>query len=440
MSTDGDLQQFVEAVRDKTPLEAVLRDAGVTLRHEGARLRGLCPLHADQRPSLVVFPAQDGRPERFHCFGACAQGGDVFTLLQLLGRHASRWAAITERAKTLGLELPKREGTAARQPHPAEAALAIAQRAYAEQLTPEVLAYLAKRGFPEAFVRAQGIGYAPPGQRSLAKDALTKAGANLALARGASLIGGKDDSDYFGQYGGWIIFPNRRRPDRIIDLQGRAFPEAKDKPKWLTRRGRVMALWNMDALGRPGEIVIAEGITDGLSLVLAGVPAIAVFGQSGFKPDWAPWFARVKTVYVAYYRDATARAVQVAKLFGDKGRVVLLPDGLGPKGDLNDLLVKAGSVDRFRGAMRKLLDAAKLPLEVEIARLAPGPIVGLRERLDPLLREIGQQELFVKDHLLRLLADRTGLTLETLRLAVRESAPRRGNAPAKPVATSEAVR
>jgi hypothetical protein len=47
-------------------------------------------------------------------------------------------------------------------------------------------------------------------------------------------------------------------------------------------------------------------------------------------------------VYVALDRDATDRAIALARTFGIRGRVLIPPEELGPKGDLNDWLRVGG--------------------------------------------------------------------------------------------------
>lgn len=50
----------------------------VALRKSGRSLSGLCPFHANTRtPAFYVFP----ETQTWHCFGACAEGGDVFSFV-----------------------------------------------------------------------------------------------------------------------------------------------------------------------------------------------------------------------------------------------------------------------------------------------------------------------------------------------------------------------
>ena len=50
----------------------------VQLRRAGRRFTGFCPFHQNTRtPSFFVFP----ETQTWHCFGACAEGGDVFSFV-----------------------------------------------------------------------------------------------------------------------------------------------------------------------------------------------------------------------------------------------------------------------------------------------------------------------------------------------------------------------
>jgi putative DNA primase/helicase len=50
----------------------------VELRKDGHEYRGLCPFHADRRPSLAVIP----KKEMWYCHGACGEGGDAIDFVK----------------------------------------------------------------------------------------------------------------------------------------------------------------------------------------------------------------------------------------------------------------------------------------------------------------------------------------------------------------------
>jgi hypothetical protein len=128
---------------------------------------------------------------------------------------------------------------------------------------------------------------------------------------------------------------------------------------------------------------------------------------------------------VALDRDATDRAIALARTFGNRGRVLILPEDVGPKGDLNDWLRVGAKGDP--APFRSLLERATSPTPwaIQIQRLPPNLAPwdleddpGVRD----LLCEIGHQGPLSRDAHLHLLAERCAVTLATLQEAACELA------------------
>lgn len=411
---DPALNEALSEVKERLPISAVLTAQGIRTHRMGpTRLRALCPFHQDRDPSLVVY-----EDARYVCFG-CGQRGDVVDLIQGLEDHDSFISALRAASSRAGVRIPERSTL----PDPRGHLFATAADAYAGLLTPQAVQYLVSRGFPESFVRSKQIGYAPERPKAFLAGQLKAKGLSLHEAQSAGLVvrtaNGQSVRDAFAAAGGgYLVFPVRKA-DRVVDLQGRAWPEV-GKPKYLNLPGERQHLYGEDHLTGPWAL-LCEGIPDAMSAELAGLPAVAVFGVRAFKESFVAKFRRCQRVCVCFDRDATLRAAEVASLFGVRGRVVLLPDDLGEHGDLNDLLVRCGSAADLKRAVESLLpfaptgyamriDSMRCDDPLELYAQAAGLLAELR-RLDPISRVV---------HLQRL-SERTGVSVTILEQAAAEA-------------------
>jgi hypothetical protein len=298
---------------------------------------------------------------------------------------------------------------------------------------------LADRGFPEAFVRQRRIGYAPVASSS--RDLLVREIRAVASSNGTRLLTEaieaglvvKDKTgavrDFFAsETAGYILFPNVVH-GRVVDLQGRAYPTPARRSAYLNRPGLIGHPYNAgDASQR--SVILCEGIPDTLSVLAAGLKdtgACGLYGTGGWQPAWLPLFRRAGRICVALDRDATDQAVALARTFGTRGRVLIPPEGLGPKGDLNDWLRLGAKGDpaAFRSMLEHGIATSPTPWALQIERLptdlTPWDLedhIGVRE----LLCELGHHGPLSRDAHLRLLAERWGVALATLQEAAREFA------------------
>jgi len=257
-------------------------------------------------------------------------------------------------------------------------------------------------------------------------------------------------------FDGRIVFPYWSRGS-VVFLIGRRTPWTPDqewekaKYKKLPVRNdrnhsyvaaciRNDVLFNEDALiGAPERIIITEGVTDCISLMEHGFPAVSPVTVQIRDADWErllPKLRGVKTVFVCQDNEVsqagaqgamkTARilaqhgiATRVASLpLGEKQRTARdalaklpadapLPDSLvaDAKIDVNEYFASGATAADFEA----VLAAAQSPLELAISRLPESPQSGdLARLLDPILGEVGQLDPIEQPRYLKRIQEQCG--------------------------------
>jgi DNA primase catalytic core len=417
--SDDTLAAVLEDVKRALPVETVLEASGTRLHRMGPRrARALCPFHQDRDPSLVVYTDEG----RWHCFG-CGARGDVVDMVRAIEGHDSFVEALRSAASRAGVPFPEKGSRRNGKPDPHDL-LEAAATLYSGVLPPSAVEYLRRRGFPKEFVLLKRIGYAPERPRGFLAAHLKSRGVDLRLAETAGLVvrsGTTSCRDAFGAAGGGYIVLPVTRTGRVVDLQGRAFPDAQGRPKYLNLPGERRYLYGEDNLAGPW-VLLCEGILDAMSAELAGLPACAVFGTNGLKEQHLAKFRRCSRIYVCFDRDATQKAATAACMFGTRGRVVILPDSFGEHGDLNDMLVAADNPAVLASTLHALMKRAPTGYEVRIDTLQCDDPYELYGAAAGLLAEIHRLDPISRGLLLKKLADRTGLPASLVEQAAREAA------------------
>lgn len=136
----------------------------VQLRRSGRNYTGFCPFHDNTRtPAFVVFPDT----QTWHCFGACADGGDLFSFVM----KKEGWdfkEALRNLARRAGVQLEELSPAAKerREEHQRLADLLQSATDYFHQLflhapqAEQARRYIEERGLQEDTLAAFGIGYA----------------------------------------------------------------------------------------------------------------------------------------------------------------------------------------------------------------------------------------------------------------------------------------
>ncbi len=309
----------------------------VELKRAGANLMGLCPFHGEKSPSFSVSPSK----QFYYCFGCGASGDAIRFLTEHLG--LSFVEAVRDLAQGAGLTVPEdqaspeereRRDTLRQRRLSATAVLTRAAEFYRAELRkhPRAIDYLKQRGLTGQVAARFGLGYAPPGWRTLAgvfpdydDPALEEAG--LVRQREAEDDGHgseKTDGDR-GRYDWFrdrIVFPIRGVTGEVIGFGGRVLDDSK--PKYINSpetpvfsKGRELyGLFEArQALRDKGYALVVEGYMDVVALAQAGYTnAVATLGTACTAEHVQKLFRFTDVVVFSFDGDAAGRRASARAL------------------------------------------------------------------------------------------------------------------------------
>lgn len=304
----------VEQLKQRIPLLEYLQQHNWTGCRIGGREEfvGLCPLHADTRPSFYV----NARKNLFYCHG-CQRGGDLIRFVEL-SEHLSFGESLASLQQALAL---------------ANESELLARTIAFFQLQlhrySEAVRYLRQRGLYDPDLIAElGLGYAPGGNL---RRHLADLGYPWELLLRTGLINHQGRDSFCRR----VLFPCYQQ-GRLINLYGRSIGAAF--PHRLLPRSKG-GLFAWDLVGAFSSVILVEGLFD-----------LAVLWQAGFRNttcaigthltslQWSQLCDQPgRVVYIAFDEDVN-RAGQEAAHFlarrlegaGLPARLVRLPPGQDP--------------------------------------------------------------------------------------------------------------
>ncbi|MBN1919199.1 MAG: toprim domain-containing protein, partial [Verrucomicrobia bacterium] len=362
-------EDVIERLKSEVSLERLVQAHGVELKRHGADLIGLCPLHNDKSPSLVVSPKKN----LWHCLGACQRGGSVIDWVM-----ATREVSFRHAVEILNGDIP--EAPAAKRvalPSPVQVdaedheLLRQVLLYYHETLkqSPEALAYLEQRGLKHAEVidtfclgfANRTLGYRLPGRA--ARERLQKLG--VLRESGHEHLNGS------------LIVPLLGEGGEVLGMYGRKITPAaqlrKGTPLHLYLPGPHRGVFNVHALKASKTVILCEALIDALTFWCAGFRNVtSSYGTSGFTDDHLSAFKRhgTETVLIAYDRDDAGE--RAASALAEK----LIAQGITcyriqfPKGmDANEYALKVTPAEKSLGVLARnavWLGKGKAPAVVDL--------------------------------------------------------------------------
>ena len=252
---------IVDLVSESTPLQ-----------RSGQTFKARCPFHIEKTPSFVVDP----RRQTWRCFGACSEGGDVFSWV--MKRESVEFReALTRLAQRAGVQLEARSPEAAARDDARKRLLAANEAALAwwrRQLEqPEgrmANEYLAQRGLSSDSVQKFGLGVAGSESDALLRHLSARGFRSEELERaGLVVITDQGPRDRFRDR---LMFPIRNPRGECVGFGGRTLidepakyvntPESPLFEKRTLLYGLDLA---RDAIRSAGYVIVVEGYTDVIS-------------------------------------------------------------------------------------------------------------------------------------------------------------------------------
>jgi DNA primase len=296
----------------------------VQLKKAGANHKGLCPFHGEKSPSFNVSPSR----QTYHCFGCGAHGNAVGFLMEHAG--LSFPDAVRDLAQQLGMTVPEddsspaeRERAAAQKQRQATLSEVLAKAAehYRKALKgdPRAIDYLKRRGLSGEIAARFGLGYAPPGWRSLASafahydDPLLEE-SGLVIAKPAE-DGDEADTKRYDRFRDRVMFPIRSVQGEVIGFGGRVIDQGE--PKYLNSpetpvfsKGRELyGLYEgRAAIRQRGHALVVEGYMDVVALAQSGFGnAVATLGTACTAEHVQKLFRFTDSVVFSFDGDAAGR-------------------------------------------------------------------------------------------------------------------------------------
>jgi DNA primase len=320
-------RQALDELKQQIPLLDYLQahDWQPARRLSRGRLMGLCPLHADHKPSLLLDPGKN----LFYCYG-CGRGGDVIRFAELY--HQVRFPQALWLLRVWRGSAPLLQAVA---------------DLYRVQLHRhgEAVTYLNQRGIhsPE-LIEEMRIGYAPGG---CLRRWLTQLGYPLQSQRHAGLVTCAGYDAYIHR----IVFPLEG------NLYGRSLSVTAPPHRFLP--GAKGGLYSWDQARLYPEVILVEGLFDYAALWQAGFHNVTCsLGAHLNARQFHQLCDGPRTVYLAFDADTNGSGQQAAQSLarrlteqGVNVRTVPLPDGHDP----NSFFLQGGDARQFQS----LLEAAQ---------------------------------------------------------------------------------
>lgn len=355
----------VQEIKSRLDIVDIVSES-VPLRRSGRSFAGFCPFHDNTRtPAFYVFP----ETQTWHCFGACAEGGDVFSFVmkkqgwdfkEALQRLAERAGVMLEQ------DTPVDKAQKAREEKLGDLLAAAAD--YFHQLflhAPQAEAarrYIAGRALAERTIAAFTIGFALDSWDACRTHFTAQGYTDQDLLDAGLLTENPDKGTRYDRFRDRLMIPIRDGNGRVVGFGARTL-QKDGIPKYLNSPQTDMfnkshLLFGLDLAKRSireaRQVVIVEGYMDVMQA----------------------WQAGFQNVVAQMGTALTEQQLQLLKRYTKRFVLALDADAAGAKATMRSLQVARETLDhdvevRFdaRGLVRH---EGRLQADIRVVTLPPG--------------------------------------------------------------------
>jgi DNA primase len=397
--------QLKDRIRE-TPISTIISHY-MTLNKKGTSLVGLCPFHADSKPSMNVSDAKG----MFKCF-ACGAGGDAITFVKDFTK-VDFVEALKDIAGKLGLPFEEYQKEKKKNPRLEMAfrVLNASTKLYKKVSTQNPVPYiefLDKRKINTESIEKFQIGYAP-GQNSLLKYLESVPADDRDFAQQTALDLGlvkynKDRDSYYDFYRDRVMFPIHDHSGQIRGYSSRAvLPD--QVPKYLNSgesfafdKGSILFgfYFAKNSIRQSDQVIIVEGNMDVIMMHQFGFhQSVGTMGVALSDHSIRLLSNMTKNVFLGMDSDAAGKKA-MAKINADFMSIGILPKYLNfePAKDPDEFLLSEG-----RLALIERQEKAPILLDVLIQEVIPEKIPENLELKLKTLQRVYELLAPLKEHL-----------------------------------------
>ncbi|OIO17834.1 DNA primase [Candidatus Kuenenbacteria bacterium CG08_land_8_20_14_0_20_37_23] len=340
------MQSQVDEIKAKLDIVDIIQEY-FPLKQAGVNMKAVCPFHEEKTPSFMVSRER----QMWHCFGACNDGGDIFTFIQKM-ENIEFPEALKILANKAGVELKYRDSRVTnlktRLINIHEDALDFfVGNLLNTETGKEANNYLQdKRKIDSKTITEWQLGYALDSWNALSSH-LQSSGYNNQEILQSGLVVSKNDGRYYDRFRARLMFPIADYHGNIIAFTGRTM-KSDEMAKYINSPSTLIynkseVIYGLSKakqfIKEKDAVVIVEGNMDVISSSQAGVKNVVAVSGTALTSEQVRILKRyTNNIIFCFDADsagitAVNRGIEIAWQNGANVRVIALDKKIGKDPD-----------------------------------------------------------------------------------------------------------